>query len=64
MFSCRFHRGHVQGDGERGDAQQEAIFVGVNPEIVTPDRSIGSTPGLFNGDWSMQLGRGGAWLAS
>lgn len=53
MLSCRFHRGYVQGHGEGGDAQLEAVFVGVNPKVVTPDGSIGTAPGVFQGDLSM-----------
>lgn len=64
MFSCRFDCGHVQGDREGGNAQLEALLVGVNPEVVTPNSGIGAAPCLFDGDLSMEFWGGGAWLAS
>lgn len=64
MFSCRFDCGHVQRDREGGEAQLVALFVGVNPEVVTPEGSVSTTPWVFNGDLSVQFTRGGAWLAS
>lgn len=64
VFPSRFHRGHVQGDGEGGDAQLEALLVGVNPEVVTPEGGIGAAPRVLHGDLSMELWGGGAWLAS
>lgn len=42
----------------------EAIFVGVNPEVVTPDGSIDTAPCVFDGDWSLEVCGGGAWLTS
>lgn len=64
MFSGWFHRGHVQGDGKGGNAQLEALFVGINPEVVTPDSSIDAAPGVFDGELSMEFWTGGAWLTS
>lgn len=64
VFSCRFDRGHVQGDREGGDTQLIALSVGVNPEVVTPDGSVGTAPWVLDGDLSVQFSRGGAWLAS
>lgn len=42
MFPSRLHRGHIQGDREGGDAQLEALFVGINQEVVTPHGGIGA----------------------
>lgn len=55
MFSSRFHRGHIQGDREGGNAQLEALFVGINPEVMTPDSSIDAAPRVLDGDLSMEV---------
>lgn len=64
MFSYGFHCGHVQRNGEGGDAQLETVFVGVNPEVVTPDGGVGAAPTVLQGDLPMQLRGGGALQAT
>lgn len=64
VFSCRFDRGNIQGDREGGDTQLEALLVGINPEVMTPDSSIDTAPRVLDGDLSMDFWGGGTWLAS
>lgn len=61
---CRFHRGHIQGDGERGDAQLEALFVGINPEVVTPHGGVGTASCVLHHNLSVELWWGGTRLPS
>lgn len=63
MFSYRFHHGHIQGHRERGDAQLEALFVGINPEVMTPDSSISAAPCVLHGYLSMQVWCGWTYLS-
>lgn len=53
MFSCGLDCGHIQRDTEGGNAQLVALFVGVNPEVLTPESSIDTTPWVLDGDLSM-----------
>lgn len=56
MFPNRFHCGHIQGDREGGDAQLEAFFVGINPEVVTPHGGIGTVSRVLHHYLSVEFG--------
>lgn len=63
VFPRGLDGGHVQGDAEGGDAQLVALFVRVNPEVLTPDGSVDPAPWVLYGDLSVNPRGGGAWLA-
>lgn len=64
VFSSQFDRCHIQRDSVGGHTQLEAFFVGVNPEVVTPDGSVDTAPCVFDGHWSMEVRGGRTCLTS